>query len=260
MGAGPNAGDRIRVRVTGPPEPWTRTSTDVLLELDRVTFGYGRTPVLKAVSLRVRGGQFVAIVGANGSGKTTLIRLAIGLLAPTHGSVRLFGRPATSLHDRSQLGYVPQRAVAASRLPVSVEEVVRTGLVGRLGVFGRVTSDDRARVDHVLDLLSLTSMRRRRLSRLSGGQQQRVLLARALVTTPHLLVLDEPTTGVDTEARSVLRETLEHLVAVEGMGVIYVSHDPEGFSGLASMVVEVRDGQLVRRSGPGHRAATEAVG
>lgn len=245
--------------MTAPPEPWSRTASGVLLELDQVTFGFGRIPVLREVSLQVRGGQFVAVVGANGSGKTTLIRLAIGLLTPTHGSVRLFGRPATSMHDRARLGYVPQRAVAASRLPVSVEEAVHTGLVGQLGLVGRVTDDHRARIDHVLDLLGLTAMRRRRLSQLSGGQQQRALLARALVTTPHLLILDEPTTGVDAEARRVLRETLEHLVDIEGMGVIYVSHDPEGFSGLASSVVEVRAGRLVRHGGPDERAMTEVA-
>ena len=233
--------------VSAPVEPSRsgRTTADVLLQFDQVTFGYARIPILRDVSLRVHGGDFVAVVGANGAGKTTMIRLALGLLTPTHGVVRLFGEPAQSLRNRAQLGYVPQRAVAMSRLPVSVQEVVETGLTGQLGLFGRVGALHRARVGHVMDLLGLSTLRNRRLAELSGGQQQRALLARALVTAPRLLVLDEPTTGVDAEARSILRETLEHLVTIEGMGVIYVSHDPEGYFGMASKVVEVRAGHLI---------------
>jgi len=216
----------------------------VALELDQVTFGYGRIPVVREVSLGVPTGAFVAVVGANGSGKTTLMRLALGLLKPSHGTVRVFGTPIGALRDRSRVGYVPQRATTQTRLPVSVEEVVLTGLAGK-GLLRRRTADDRARVEHVVDLMGLTAVRRARLSDTSGGQQQRALIARALVTSPDLLVLDEPTTGVDAEARHVLRESLEHLVDVERMSVIYVSHDPEGFVGLADRVVEVRAGRLV---------------
>lgn len=215
------------------------------LELDQVTFGYGRLPVLREASLRIGQGQFVAVVGANGSGKTTLMRLALGLLRPTHGTVRLFGTPVERFSDWRLVGYVPQRAIADATLPVSVEEVVRTGLAGKLGLFRRPDAGDRARMEHVLDLMGLAALRRQRLSRLSGGQQQRALIARALVTAPGLLVLDEPTTGVDLQARSALRESLEHLVAVERMAVVYVSHDPEGFAGLAHRVVAVRAGRLV---------------
>ena len=93
--------------------------------------------------------------------------------------------------------------------------------------------------------MGLQDVRHRRLSELSGGQQQRALIARALVTQPRMLVLDEPTTGVDAEARTVLRESLEHLVQVEGVAVVYVSHDPEGFAGLADQVIEVRGGRAV---------------
>jgi zinc transport system ATP-binding protein len=214
------------------------------LELDQVTFGYGRIPVVREVSLRVPAGAFVAVVGANGSGKTTLMRLALGLLKPSHGTVRVFGTPIGALRDRSTIGYVPQQATTQTRLPVSVEEVVLTGLAGK-GLVRRRTAEDRARVEHVIDLMGLTAVRRARLADTSGGQQQRALIARALVTSPDLLVLDEPTTGVDAEARHVLRESLEHLVDVEQMAVVYVSHDPEGFAGLADRVVEVRAGRLV---------------
>lgn len=217
----------------------------VALEFDQVSFGYGSVPVIQDVSLHVPEGSFVALVGANGSGKTTLMRLGLGLLRPTSGSVRLFGADASRFRDRWQVGYVPQRASAATTLPVSVVEVVRTGLAGQLRPGRRFGRRHQDRLEHVLDLMGLQAVRGRRLGELSGGQQQRALIARALVTQPRLLVLDEPTTGVDAEARAVLRESLEHLVRVERIAVVYVSHDPEGFAGLADRVVEVRGGRAV---------------
>jgi zinc transport system ATP-binding protein len=220
-------------------------SSRAVLQFEQVTFGYGRIPVLREVSLSVREREFVAIVGANGSGKSTLMQLGLGLLRPTHGTVRLFGQDVPGFRDWGKVGYVPQRAVAGAALPISVEEVVRTGLAGRLGLLRRPGRPERDRIEHVLDLLGIAGVRRRRVTLLSGGQQQRALIARALVTAPRLLVLDEPTTGVDAQARSVLRESLEHLVHAEGVAVVYVSHDPEGFAGLADRVLEVRAGRVV---------------
>lgn len=218
------------------------------LELDEVSFAYGGGPVLRHASLRVSEGEFVAVVGGNGSGKTTLMKIALGLLPPGTGHVRLFGDDIRSFRDWHKVGYVPQRAVAVSALPVSVDEVVGSGLAARARWLGRRRPEEHARIEHVVDLLGLMEVRRSRMSELSGGQQQRALIARALVTAPRLLVMDEPTTGVDSRARQILRTSLEHLVDVEGMAVVYVSHDPEGFSGLAQRVVEVADG----RAGPPH--------
>ena len=214
------------------------------LEFDQVTFGYGRVPVLREVSLVIHPGEFYAIVGANGSGKTTLMKLGIGLLHATYGNVRLFGEPVDRFSDWHKVGYVPQRAAARPTLPVSVDEVVRTGLAGHLGLLGRPSREHRERIEHVVDVMGLHDIRRAPINRLSGGQQQRALIARALVTEPKLLVLDEPTTGVDAAARHALREALEHLVRVEEVAVAYISHDPEGFTGLAHHVVEVAGGRL----------------
>lgn len=215
------------------------------LEFERVTFGYGRLPVLREASIRIQAGEFVAVIGANGAGKSTLMRLGLGLLRPTHGHIRLFGEPIDRFRDWGKVGYVPQRATGPTALPVSVEEVVRSGLAGHLGLFRRPNSAHRARIEHVLDVTGVGALRRRPLTQLSGGQQQRALIARALVTAPRLLILDEPTSGVDADARSALRESLEHLVVEEGVAVVYVSHDPEGFTGLADRVIEIRAGQAV---------------
>ena len=215
------------------------------IEFEQVTFGYGRFPVLREVSLRIHPGEFYAIVGANGSGKTTLMKLALGLLRASYGTIRLFGVPVEQFRDWHEIGYVPQRAAARPPLPISVDEVVRTGLAGHGRLLRRTDAGQRQRIEHVVDVMGLAEIRSAPINRLSGGQQQRALIARALVTSPRLLVLDEPTTGVDSAARNVLRESLEHLVRVEGVAVAYISHDPEGFSGLAHHVVEVAAGRLI---------------
>jgi zinc transport system ATP-binding protein len=213
------------------------------LELDEVTFAYGGAPVLVHASLQVYEGEFVAVVGSNGSGKTTLMKIGLGLLTPRAGQVRLFGDEIRSFQAWHKVGYVPQRASTASALPVSVDEVVASGLAARARWLGRRRPQESERIEHVVELLGLVAYRRSPMSELSGGQQQRALIARALVTAPRLLVMDEPTTGVDAEARQILRASLEHLVGVEGMAVVYVSHDPEGFAGLAQRVVQVTDGR-----------------
>lgn len=228
-------------------------TAETVLSFEQVTFGYTRTPVLREVSLQVRAREFVALVGANGSGKTTLLRIALGLLRPSHGTVRLFGERSETFDRWGLVGYVPQRAAGSMVLPVSVEEAVRTGLAGRLGLFRRPTAAHRERMEHVLDLMGVASLRREPVGALSGGQLQRALIARALVTQPRLLVLDEPTTGVDADARRILREALEHLVEVEGVGVIYISHDPGGFQGLADQVIEIRAGRPHLLSGQSGR-------
>ncbi len=220
------------------------SGTPPALEFEGVSFTYGRAPILRQVSLCVHEGEFVAVVGANGSGKTTLMKLGLGLLRATEGRVRLFGGDLATFGAWGKVGYVPQRAVATSALPVSVDEVVLSGLAARARLFRRRGPEERQRLEHVLDLLGLTGERRSRMTELSGGQQQRALIARALVTAPRLLVMDEPTAGVDVDARGVLRDSLEHLVAAEGMAVVYVSHDPEGFAGLAHRVVEVEEGRV----------------
>ena len=215
-----------------------------VLEFDRVSFAYGSAPVLQNVSLRIDPGEFVAVVGPNGSGKSTLVRLALGLETPTSGAIRIFGTESDRFRRWSLLGYVPQRAGAATPLPLNVDEVIFSGLAGQLGPLRRRSRAQAERVDHVVDVMGLVGLRRRRVDELSGGQQQRVLIARALATAPELLFLDEPTTGVDVEAKGALRSALEHMVAVEGIAVVYITHDPEGFLGLAHRVLEVRDGAV----------------
>lgn len=215
------------------------------LAFEQVTFGYQRIPILREVNLRIDPAEFVAVVGPNGSGKSTLVKLGLGLLEPTHGTVRLFGESLPQFSDWARVGYVPQRASADAALPISVDEVVRSGVVSQVGLFGRMSTTQRERLEHAMDVMGIASLRKQAVAHLSGGQQQRVLIARALVTGPELLVLDEPTTGVDSDARRILREALDHLRECEGVAMVYITHDPEGFTGLADRVIEMRAGRAI---------------
>ncbi|MCA1727399.1 MAG: metal ABC transporter ATP-binding protein [Actinobacteria bacterium] len=202
------------------------TAVDTALaEARGVSFGYGTTPVLEDVDLRVGPGEYVALVGPNGSGKSTLLRLLLGLLEPSAGEVRLFGEPPDRFRDRRRLGYVPQRPVATRELPATVAEVVATGRLAARGWGMRFGKDDRAAVDEAIAAVDLEHERARLIGTLSGGEQQRAFIARALVTRPDLLVLDEPIAGVDAASQRRFRETLRALVSDRGTAVLLVSHE-----------------------------------
>lgn len=195
-----------------------------VLELDGVTFGYTAEPVVEDVSLSVESGDFVGVVGPNGSGKSTLLRVALGLLSPDRGSVSLFGEPATRFDDGERLGYVAQDATAnATEMPVTVREVVTMGRYAHAG-FGRLDDDDHRAVDRALDRVGISDLADRRIGALSGGQRQRTYIARALASDAELLVLDEPTVGVDAESVADFFALLGQLNA-DGLTVLLVDHD-----------------------------------
>ncbi len=196
-----------------------------VLALDGVTFGYGPRALFEDVTLAVRPGEFAALAGPNGAGKSTLLRIALGLLAPRAGTVRLFGQAPSALRRRWRIGYVPQRPQIAPDLPATVEEVVASGRLARRGWWRPSSAADRSAVTHALESVALADARRARLSELSGGQQQRALIARALAAEPELLVLDEPIAGVDLVAQGLFRDSLVHLVEHHASAVLLVSHE-----------------------------------
>jgi zinc transport system ATP-binding protein len=203
----------------------SRRTTDVLVEARGVSFSYGRHPVLEDVDLTIRPGEFVALVGPNGSGKSTLLRVILGLLNPTAGDVRLFGRPPSDVLERWRVGYVPQRPVLDSEVPATVAEIVTAGRVARRGWWRILNRDDHEAVVHALQSVGLGELADNPLNELSGGQQQRAFIARAFASEPDLLVLDEPIAGVDVESQRRFRDSLTHLIAEHGAGVLLVSHE-----------------------------------
>jgi zinc transport system ATP-binding protein len=211
------------------------------LELKAVDFAYGQGPqVLTGVDLQVEQGEFVAIAGPNGGGKTTLLRVALGLERPTHGEALLYGEPARSFHARAEIGYLAQRTKIGLHAPASVRDVVEAGRAP-LRAYGRLHGDDHAAVDKALDRVGLRALARRRLSSLSGGQQQRAFIAKALAAQPRLLVLDEPTTGVDVEAQDALGALLHRLHQDLGVTILYVSHEFGSVESYVQRLVLVRE-------------------
>ena len=207
-------------RPTAPPQP----RSDAVLDLRGAAFGYGRRPVLRGVDLTVDRGEVLAVRGPNGAGKSTLVRGLLGLSEVLAGEVSLFGEPRGQFRDWQRVGYVPQRSTVVGSVPVTVRELVSSGRLGRVGPWRRFREVDRCAVDCALEGVGLAGFDRRPVTELSGGQQRRVLVARALAGDPELLVLDEPTAGVDADNQRVLAATLSGLAAT-GITVVVVVHE-----------------------------------
>jgi zinc transport system ATP-binding protein len=217
----------------------------------------GGRRVLDEVDVRVEPGEFVAVLGANGSGKTTLVRTLVGLVPMAAGRLELFGTPLRSFRDWPRLGYVPQRLAVGGGVPATVGEVVASGRTGRVSRFRRFSDDDRRAVAHALQDVGLESRAQDCVATLSGGQQQRVLIARALAGEPEVLVLDEPTAGVDADSQDTLAGALGHLSNAGG-SVVLVAHELGPLAGLIGRAIVLSHGRVVSDGPPpepeGHHA------
>lgn len=213
------------------------------IEMRSVRFGYGPVPVIDGADLLVDPGKLVVLTGPNGSGKSTLLKLAVGLISPASGEVLVLGRPPSEPSVRRQIGYAPQGSPGRTVLPVSVIEVVGAGITPMKPLISRLGPKDRERVDRALDSVGLNDLSRECIFELSGGQQQRAFLARALVGDPPLLLLDEPTTGIDRAFRPQLVAELRRRADM-GATVVVVSHDPEDFHSVVGRILAVEDGVI----------------
>jgi len=202
-----------------------------LVEFENVSFQYEYTHVLKNISLRIEEGDFLALLGPNGSGKSTLLKLLLGLLKPMSGEIKLFEESAKTFKQRELIGYVSQKSNAFnSGFPATVFEVVRSGLVKKTGLFKRYPQDANERVMRSLEAVGMQDFANRNIGQLSGGQQQRVFIARALIGEPKLLILDEPTVGIDHENVQAFYDMLAKLNNDLGMTMILVTHDVDTVS------------------------------
>ncbi len=199
--------------------------------VSRLDFSYNHDPVLIDVDFEVHAGSFVSMVGPNGGGKTTLLKIIAGLLKPSAGTVRIFGRPPSASHRR--VGYVPQYTLFDPYFPATVSDVV---LMGRLrngpGFYSR---SDREAAERSLAEVDLARQRNAPFADLSGGQRQRVLIARALVGSPEILLLDDPTSSVDVVVESRLNQLLQKLN--ERMTIVLATHDMGFVSNLVESVI-----------------------
>lgn len=195
-------------------------------------FSYNEKPVLKEVNLTIHAGDFLAVIGPNGGGKTTLIKLMLGILAPDRGRIRIFDCPPGEAYFR--VGYVPQDVHVNRGFPITVKDVVSMGRVRGGGGWKRFTEKDRTKVQQALERVEMWNYAGRRMDDLSGGQRQRVYLARALVSEPEILFLDEPMASVDTKAQTEIYDFLRDLNRT--VTIVVVTHDAMVISSHAKAV------------------------
>ena len=197
-----------------------KTSDQPFIRFEHVTLGYRRHVIAEDISFSIDEGEFVGIVGPNGSGKTTIVRAILGILKSRTGTITIRGRSS----ERLRIGYVPQRDSIDPIMPFTVMDVVMMGRYGRLGLIRIPSNKDRSAVIEALEHVDLLDQASSSYRDLSGGQKQRALIARALAGVPDMLILDEPTNGMDLASRTSIMELIKHFHAVHGMTVLMVSH------------------------------------
>lgn len=196
-----------------------------VLEVKDLSFSYPDKSILHRLSFDVEKGDFLCVVGTNGTGKSTLLKLILNILQATEGEIRLLGIPSDRFKDYGKIAYVSQKATAFNRdFPATVEEIVSLGLYSQKGFLKIYNRSDREKVDAALKRVGMYDYRKRKIGRLSGGQQQRVFIAKALVSSPEIIFLDEPTVGIDIKAVDSICCLLGELNK-SGITIVMVTHD-----------------------------------
>lgn len=197
-----------------------------IISIENVSFAYNKENILQDIILSIDEGDFVGIVGCNGSGKSTLMKLLIGQLNPSKGKIKLFNEDLDKSRNLSKIGYVPQISLSSgANFPATVEEVVMVNLYSKIGFMKFPKNEHKEKVKEALKIVNMEEYSKRLIGNLSGGQQQRVMIAKALVSDPKLIILDEPTTGIDAASQSQLYALLEKLNKESKITIVIVSHD-----------------------------------
>ncbi|MBE3075270.1 MAG: ATP-binding cassette domain-containing protein [Actinobacteria bacterium] len=207
------------------------------------SFGYADRAVVSGVTLDIQAGEIVAILGPNGSGKTTLVKGLLGLNSHLGGQVALFGTPVERFRDHARLGYVPQRHTLSASVRATAAEIVAIGRLPHQGWLGRANHEDRRIIEESLAVVGLDDRAGVDVSTLSGGQQRRVLIARALATQPDVLIMDEPTAGVDLASQEILSQVLARL-AGRGATMLIVTHELQALRGVLTRIIELDGGRI----------------
>lgn len=228
------------------------------IRLDHASFGYAGRPFTDGLNVTISQGEVVALLGPNGSGKSTTVRGLLGLTDHVSGTVEILGTTLEDLSDRSRLGYVPQRHTLSNSVRSTVREVISTGQLASRSWWRRATVEDRELVSRAADTVGLADRLEADVATLSGGQQRRVLIARALASRPDVLIMDEPTAGVDVANQAVLATVLRRLAGM-GVTMVVVTHELAALRGIVDRIVEMDAGHIsfdgTPREYAEHRAA-----
>lgn len=217
-----------------------------VIEFKNVRFCYRDNTIFENLNFTVNGGDFTALIGSNGAGKSTLLKLILGELFPCQGKVELAGVEPRSFRDWPTIGYVPQNCTASlQHFPATVEEIITANLYSKLSFLDFLKNQYKEQIREVLTQVGMEGFQHRSISDLSGGQQQRVMIARALIARPQVLILDEPTTGVDVQSAQYLYELLHQLNQEQKTTIFIVSHDIARLAEYTSQVYCLNEGSLV---------------
>ena len=197
-----------------------------IFDVKNLSFIVRGQTILERISFQIFQGEYIAIIGPNGGGKTTLIRMLLGLEKPTSGEIKIFGKRLKDFKEWYKIGYVPQRASHVdANFPATVEDIVKMGRIAKRNIFAVMSKEDKAMVHDAMVKMDILDLKEKMVGTLSGGQRQRVMIARALASSPKILILDEPNTGVDVKSQQRFYKLLAQLNKEEGITILFITHD-----------------------------------
>ncbi|NWF76545.1 MAG: metal ABC transporter ATP-binding protein [Nitrospirae bacterium] len=209
-----------------------------MVSVNKVCFSYGQFEALSEVTFEIEKGDYIGLVGPNGSAKTTLIKIILGLLKQKSGTVSLFGTNPSAFRNRQNIGYLTQKLIHFNPyFPAIVKEIVSMGLLSGKKILKHITKDEEVLINEAMALINVSDLKDTLFGELSGGQQQRVLVARAIVNKPELLILDEPTTALDPDARGTFFKIIYHLNSNKKMTILFITHDIASIGTYASKLL-----------------------
>lgn len=197
-----------------------------LFDVKNLNFIVRGQTILQNISFEIFNGEYIAIIGPNGGGKTTLTRMLLGLEKPTSGTIKIFGKKLKDFNEWHKIGYVPQRASHVDvNFPATAQDIVNMGRIAKRGIFAGLTKEDKSVVHDAMVKMDILDLKNKMVGTLSGGQRQRVMIARALASSPEVLILDEPNTGVDVASQQRFYRLLAKLNKEEGLTILFITHD-----------------------------------
>lgn len=220
-----------------------------IIEVNNLSFAYNDVFILNELNFMIDSGDFVSLIGSNGSGKSTLVKLLLGELSPRNGNLKILSIDPKEFNQWYRIGYVPQNGLdSINSFPASAEEIVQANLFSKVGLLRFPKKEHKLKTQETLDLVGMGKYSKYLIGNLSGGQQQRVLLARALVNDPEILILDEPTAGVDDSTVESFYNLIEDLNKRLGITIFMVTHDIDRVSKYVSRTLCLEKGTLVELS------------